>query len=154
MAKDEGVSFAFAKKVFLYDSERCWNGDGYSLIVLELTPEIARYFSAPPPEFFAKYPKKPDYRARWQAVKWHTGPIRADEKVFTDFVFMDRDARELKQLEKSFADLRRSLAKPTTHYAYFHQTVPKLDHTPQVCDIDFFVIDPEEGLFYFVNFNT
>jgi len=149
-----GTPFSFNKQVYRYDSARCWNGDGYSLVVLELPPEMARYFSAPPSEFFANYPKKPDYRREWRAVNWHAGPIRTDEKVFTDFVFMDRDAKELKRLEKSFAAIRCSLAKPTTYYAYFHHTISTWDHTPQVCDIDFFVIDPEERLFYLINFNT
>lgn len=146
-----GITFSFGRPLYCYDSDRAFNGDGYSIAVYELTPEMARYFSSPPPEFFAIYPKKPDYRRHWKAVNWHTGPVRADEEIFINFTLAENaPKKEEARLEEAFKTIRRSLAKTTTHYAYFHF----LHSANSVGDIDFFLIDPEERRLYIINNNT
>ena len=144
-----GVSFAFAKKVFLYDSERCWNGDGRTVMVLELPPEMRRYFSAPPPAFFAQYPQKTAaYGKDYQIAHWRSGAPGDDEKKILDFAFVQGGYKEMAQLEKTFAAARHALTKPTTYYAYLYR------YPGHVGDVDLYVIDPEEGLFYLINLNT
>ena len=144
-----GIPFPFGKRVYRYDSERAFNGDGYSILVVELTPEVARYFHSPPAGFFANYPHKPDVRSRWQAVHWRTGPARADEQKFIDFALGENAPNEQPLLDKAFASARRSLAKPTACYAYCY-----LQNGKNVSDIDFFLIDPEERRLYIINSNT
>lgn len=145
-----GVPFEFAKKTFWYDSSRCWNGDGRTVIVLKLPPEMAHYFSAPPPDFFAHYPKETASWINNQIVHWRSGPPKDDEKKFLDFAFIEGGYNEMAQLNKTFEAARRALTKPTTRYAYIYRYPGQKNPN----DIDLFVIDPEEGLFYLINLNT
>ena len=145
-----GIPFEFAKNSFWYDSSRCWNGDGRTVIVLELPPETIRYFSTPTPDFFAHYPKETASWKDWQIVHWRTGPPKSDEKRILDFAFIEGDTNEMAQLNKPFKAARRALVKPTTSYAYIYR-YPAHEHPS---DIYLFVIDPEEQLFYLINLNT
>jgi len=108
------------------------------------------YFSAPPPDFFTQYPKESAFGKDYRVVHWRTGAPRDNEKKSLDFAFIQGDSKEMAQLEKTFAAARRALVKPTTHYAYTYR-YPGHEHPN---DIDLYVIDPEEGLFYLINLNT
>jgi len=144
-----GIPLSFSKPVYRYESARSFNGDGYSISVYELTSEMAHYFSAPPSDFFAKYPKNPTNRSEWHVGNWRTGPPRENEQNFVRFAFGEHSTKEQPRLEQVFETIRRSLAKSTTLYAYCH-------HYPSegIGDIDFFVIDPQERRFYIIQKNT
>ena len=147
MKRLNGSEFALGKPGYHYDTGPSFNGDGYSISVYDLTPEMARYFSAPPPEFFASYPKKLD--PRYELQTWNRGPVRDDEKWFINFALREKAPKEQARLDKAYEAIRRSLAKSTTHYAYSYLMNGEL-----VSDIDFFLIDPEEQRLYIIKYHT
>lgn len=149
-----GMAFSFGKTLYQYDTGRSFNGDGYSVKIVALPPEAARYFSAPPPVFFAEYPAIPGFQggaSGLQLVRWRNGPVRGDEERFVRFALYESwgepqpDIRN-KDLSKA---VRHALSKSTSLYAYYWRYPG-----PQVNDIYFFLIDPEEQRLYILNNNT
>lgn len=141
-----GRDFPLGKPLYCFGSVRGIAG-GYTLAVYELTAETAHYFSSPPPEFFANYPKRPAYcDSGWRVVNWRMGPVKDDEQIFVDFASLGGDrAADKPDLDKVLESARRSLAKSTTHYAY------RADDDAKPTSLDFFVIDPDELRLYLIN---
>ena len=56
-----GFAFNFGKLRYKNESERAFNGDGYSIWIYEIDENTATYFKNPKEEFFSKYPNMTKY---------------------------------------------------------------------------------------------
>ena len=140
-----GFAFSFEKMVYHYATGPSFNGDGYVLTVATLRPEAAGYFHAPPPAFFADFPKEKD--PRYTVQRWRPGPVRTEDEFFLKYAFAETPpGKEAARLKEALEAIRRSLGKPTTQYAYSY-----LMHGDAVGDIVFWLIDPEDRRFYFIS---
>ena len=59
------------------------------------------------------------------------------------------DSAEVPGLEAQFAAIQTSLNRPGAFYAFFVN-----DHGDHLSDIDFFIVDLEQGRIYLINHNT
>jgi len=133
--------------IYDYDSQRSFTGDGFSILVFNLSERHASYFSTPPKSFYRDYPKKPLFsRGHWDQMNWRTGKPRVDEQRVIHFALQFSN---IPSVELYLKQIRISLAKPTTHYAYLYYKA-----TGTVSDIDFFVIDPIDKRLYVINCQT
>ena len=82
-ANEEITGKAFtAKEVYVHESPRAFNGDGYSIWVYELDEETATAFLNPEKNFFKIYPIKADSREKWSTKHWDRTPLKTDEEKF------------------------------------------------------------------------
>jgi hypothetical protein len=147
-----GLSFT-AKEVYVHNSERYFNGDGYSMTVFELDETIANKFTNPTSDFFTDYPIKDNDRKDWLAVQWKKSPINDNEKLFLDFAFgefIPKDKIEAKQLQDQFDYIDKIMHSKECYYAYNY----KMHGEEIVGDIDFFIIVPKDKKLIIINHNT
>ncbi len=142
-----GVSFTLGAPVYAYETQRHFNGDGYSILVYQLSDEVIAEFENPSTDFF-NHPTQPEYRREWEIQAWQRKPIAEDVTPIIDFAL----AAAPEELEMK---ARASLDHPETYHAYlfFQSTFPGHSE-PRVLNVDFFILDIQEKLFYVVNHNT
>lgn len=134
--------------VFSYDSERAFNGDGYSISTYDLPESIRHRFQKPDQRLLGEFPARPSYRSHWKTVNWKPGPLPPSLEQYVEFA-LGEYSRDKKGLSEQFSAIRKALEKPTTFYSFFYN-----DPGKYVGDIDFFVIDLEDGKLYIINNNT
>ncbi|MEO8206650.1 MAG: hypothetical protein ABI615_10755 [Chthoniobacterales bacterium] len=139
------------KPLFLYDSERGFQGDGYSFAVYELPEAIRKRFTAPDAKLLDEFPHIPGYRNNgWGRMAWQEGPINPKMTWYTDFAFntTSEDMAKAPELEKQFAAIRTALTRKNIFYAFFYKAYSHMSN------IDFFLIDLDENKLYIINNNT
>ena len=135
--------------IYSYDSERAFNGDGYSIAVYKLPQSIRDRFTSPDSHLFTEFPKRPDYRSHWKTVFWKQAPFDDSLSTFLDFALSTYDADRAEGLGDQFDAIKTALRKRTTFYALFYN-----DPGKYVGDIDLFIIDLEADRLYTINHNT
>jgi hypothetical protein len=135
--------------LFEYDSDRSFNGDGYSFSVYALPSNIRKRFEAADDRLLKEYPKHPSYRSHWQFERWREAPFDDKFKEYLDFALSSFDEGNASELTEHFAAIRSALQRKGTFYALFY-------HRPSghVGDVDFFIVDLSAGLLYSINHNT
>lgn len=134
--------------IFEYDSERAFNGDGYSFSVYELPSAIRHRFEAADVKLLTGYPKHPSYRNQWHFEHWREAPFDEKFKKQLDFALSSYDSGEAPGLSPYFDSIRKALARKGTYYAFFY------NYPGNIGDIDFFIVDLVEGRLYVINNNT
>lgn len=135
--------------VFEYDSERAFNGDGYSISVYELPSSIRARFESADERLLSEFPKHPSYRDHWSFERWRRSPFDEKFNDYLDFALSSYDARNASELTKHFDAIRGALKREGTFYAFFYYRP-----SGHVGDVDFFIIDLNGGRLYLINQNT
>ena len=135
--------------IFEYDSDRSFNGDGYSFSVYELPAKIRKRFESVDDRLLTEYPKHPSYRNHWQFEPWRQAPFDDKFKEYLDFALSSYDEGNASGLTKHFAAIRSALQRKGTFYAFFYNRP-----SGHVGDVDFFIVDLIEGRLYSINHNT
>jgi hypothetical protein len=137
---------ALGKPVFAYDSERSFNGDGYSITIYELPEPIRQRFSSADERLLSEFPKRPGYRKHWQSESWRRTPF--DERFGPQLSMALNDPRA-GDLKPQYTQIRETLSKEGSYYAFFYK-----QFDDRVADVDFFIIDLPGNRLYIINHNT
>jgi len=137
------------RPIFEYDSERGFQGDGYSFAVYPLPESIRQRFEEANRRPFKGHPERPGYRDHWKTHLWQEAPFDPALEKYLDFALSRLDAGNEPGLEPHFSKLRSALGKKRTWYAFFYN-----DHGDSPGDIDFFAVDLDSGTLYQINHNT
>lgn len=133
---------------YSYDSERAFNGDGYSIDVYDISDSFAAWAASPPAGFASSYPVKPGYRSHWNSTTWHKTPVQASERKFLDFALSEHNSNDT-QLQSAHKLLEKLANAPGSYIAIFSYM-----HGEYVGDVDFLLLSPSEKVFIMVNHNT
>ena len=135
--------------IFGYDSDRSFNGDGYSFSVYELPAKIRKRFESADDRLLTEYPKHPSYRNHWQFEHWREAPFDDKFKEHLDFALSSYDSGKAPGLSLHFEAIRKALGRKGTYYSLFY-------YKPggYIGDIDLFIVDLVEGRLYSINHNT
>ena len=135
-----GFEFNDGELIYEYETERAFNGDGYSIWIYKIDDQTAKYFENPKAEFFTKYPSA-ELRSHWETEYWKKTPFDKQEKKFLDFAYSTLD-----ELEFELEDL---LYEKGNYYAYKYYM-----HRYGIGNIDFYIICPNRKLIVQINHNT
>jgi hypothetical protein len=135
--------------IFEYDSERAFNGDGYSISVYELPSSIRTRFEAADERLLSEYPKRPSYRDHWSFERWRRSPFDGRFQEYLDFALSSYDAGNASELTNHFEAIRSALKSEGSFYAFFYYRP-----SDYVGDVDFFIVDLFGGRLYSINQNT
>jgi hypothetical protein len=142
-----GIGFILAHPENEYNSERAFNGDGYTIEVYKLNDSEVNKILSLLSQQAQNLPARPSYRSHWQQTFWRQTPIKREEQQFLEFALMEHVSDT--DLEKEHKLLNDLAHEPGHYYSYFyfmHGTYPG--------DIDFFLLSPSKHLFILVNHNT
>lgn len=135
--------------IYSYDSERAFNGDGYSIAVYKLPQSIRDRFTSTDKGLFTDFPRRPYYKSHWNTVYWRKAPFDDSLSVLLQFALSTLDARNAKGLGDQFDAIKTALRKPTTFYAFFYNGTKTC-----VGDVDLFIVDLDADRLYTINLNT
>ena len=135
--------------IFEFDSERAFNGDGYSFSVHELPSAIRQRFESADERLLTEYPKHPSYRNHWKFEHWREAPFDDKFKEHLEFALSSYDAGKASGLSSQFETIRKALTRKGTYYAFFYS-----GSSGYTGDIDLFIVDLVEGRLYSINHNT
>lgn len=138
-----------AEPLFQYDSERAFNGDGYSIEVYELPEAIRKRFESVDERLLAEFPKHPSYRNHWKFEPWREAPLEEKFQDHLNFALSGFDSDHEAEIAAHYNSIRKALHRRGTYYAFFYNSPSK-----HIGDIDFFVVDLVEGRLYIINCNT
>jgi hypothetical protein len=145
-----GVSCQLTDPVYSYDSERAFNGDGYSLAIYVLPDTVRKRFEHPDVELLNTFPKHSEIdRGHWSTEFWRQGPVDPRFSKYVHFALSSYDQQKNQPLMDAFAAIQNALARTDAYYAFF-----KYDHRDYPGDIDFFLVDLKTGRIYIINHNT
>lgn len=141
-----GESFSLGEIVMSHETERSFNGDGYSAIVYRLDPVMAQWFDVHADDL-GGYPM-PDYsRDGWGIIRWRTvGGGAPDEDVLAFALSQAPDG-----IRETAED---SLRRPGTLHAGFTKRAKADGETGRLLSVDFFIVDTQARLFFIFNLNT
>ncbi len=145
-----GTEAKLGPAIFEYDSDRAFNGDGYSFAVYELPESIRKRFETADAAFLATYPIRPEYRSKWQSTSWMEAPLDPAYNAHLDFALSSYDSEKAPKMAAHFEAVRRALSRKGAYYACFYNS-PSGSH---INDIDLFVVDLGDGRLYIINQNT
>jgi hypothetical protein len=160
-----GRPFLLGSPVFAFDSERAFNGDGYSIYRYNLPASIAEGLQRPPETFFTTLPKKPSYRSEWKTKYWRRTPVDQSEQEFVQFAAPMGNFPNGMRSEPGFVELgdaarreaeflQQLLREEDNYYAYFYFMAGPWNGITWPGDIDFFVLSPRRRVLYVINNNT
>jgi len=135
--------------IFAYRSDRSFNGDGYSIAIYDLPDAIRHRFESADERLLSDFPKRPSYRKHWNWEHWREAPFDPKFHEHLQFALSSYDATRVPGLSGQFDSIRNAVARKGTYYAFFYNTP-----SSYIGDIDFFIIDLEEGRLYTINNNT
>jgi hypothetical protein len=137
------------RPIFEYDSERAFNGDGYSISVYELPSSIRARFEAADDRLLSDFPKHPSYRDHWSFERWRRSPFDEKFQKYLDFALSSYDSDRASGLSEQFESIRNALSGDGAYYAFFYYS-----HGDYPGDIDLFIVDLKGNRLYFINHNT
>ena len=132
---------------FQNNSERAFNGDGYSIYIYEISDDVANSFLTPTSGFFTEFPKSD--RNSWTKVTWSKSPIKESEHKILDFAIWTRSTLAESNKLKETKLIRRILAEKGNYYAYAVSI-----QSYGVSDVDFYILSPKEKKLICINKNT
>lgn len=135
--------------IYEYDSDRSFNGDGYSLSVYELPSSIRRRFESVDQRLLTEYPKHPNYRDHWVFERWREAPLDGKFKEYLEFALSSYDSGQAPELNLHFMAIRNALSRNETYYAFFYYSPSN-----HLGNIDLFIVDLIQGRLYSINHNT
>jgi len=139
----------FSNSIYSYDSERSFNGDGFSICVYDIPDSIRKRFASADKRLLSEFPHRPSYRSHWKTLTWKQAPFNPALDKFLGFALSSYDADRTKGLSAQFSAIRTALSRSNTFYAIFYN-----DPGKYIGDIDLFVVDLDDGKLYFINHNT
>ena len=143
-----GVSF-WTSEIFIYDSERDFNGDGCSTYVFAFNQETSAKLARPDSSFFTQYPNL-DGHADWKRKQWRTTPTVPEDSLAVAFALHCYQEGETGRPGADMAETRRMLSEPGNFYAYnFRSYSPD-----RVNDVNLYILSPARKRFVIVNMNT
>lgn len=142
------VKTAVEKPIFIYDSPRALNGDGYSIAVYELPPMVRERFEHVDCRLLTEYPIMPSNRSHWTREHWRRGPLDARFDQYLQFA-LSETSREAPGLSSHLDDIRQALTGRECYYAFFY-----FRHGTYLGNIELFVIDLAANRLYLINSNT
>lgn len=140
-----GFEFNDGQLIYEYESERFFNGDGYSIWIYELDEKTSKYFKNPNTNFFTEYPST-EIRNHWQTEFWKKTPFNESEQKFLDFAHSSLD-----ELDFELEDL---LEEKGNYYSYKYYLHNYDKDKSIVGNIDFYIICPDRKLIVKINHNT
>ena len=144
-----GVPFVLGEPQWAYDSERAFNGDGHSIAAYTIPEDALRQFHS---KGFPFGPKRTAFRNDWTVIKWKCGPVAPEDTPYVDFALRSSDSSyEANQLSTMGMN---ALNANSTFYAYLHKSRTFDDGDLWILNVDFYIIDLENGIFITVNHNT
>ncbi len=138
-----------ADPIFEFDSERAFNGDGYSISVHELPAAIRTRFEAADERLLTDFPKHPGYRNHWSFERWRRTPFDEKFSKYVDFALRSFDTDRARGLSEQFESIRKALSSDGAYYAFFYYS-----HGDHIGDIDLFIVDLAGNRLYLINHNT
>jgi hypothetical protein len=105
--------------LFQYDTERAFNGDGYSMAVYELPSTIRARFEAADERLLSDYPKRPHYRDHWSVERWRRAPFNGRFQEHLDFALSSYHSDHVRGLAEEFRLIREALSGTGAYYAFF-----------------------------------
>jgi hypothetical protein len=145
-----GASVALPKPTFAYDSHDSFHGDGFSIAVYPLPPEIRQRFSAKDASFQKDYPKAPSIRGPdWQTQHWRPTPPAPEYEKYVEFALSSGDLDNASGLADLFRTVREALARQGNFYAFVCK-----DGKYVPGNIDFFLVDLKGNRLILINHNT
>jgi hypothetical protein len=148
-----GKGFVLKSILCEFTSDRAFNGDGYSIYVIEMTEELIKYISTNLNDIIEIYPIKQDYRKRWIKVGWQKTPLVKEEEEFYDFaidakyLYDNKPSLVIDNANKSLSYFIEMMNDEGNYYSYIYN---KWDNET-IGDIDFFVFDLEKGVLVLIN---
>ncbi|WP_425077844.1 hypothetical protein [Psychroserpens sp. S379A] len=139
-----GFEFNDGDLIYVYESERFFNGDGYSIWIYKIDEQTAEYFKNPNEEFFSKHPQT-ELRSHWIPEFWKKTPFDKKEQKFLDFAHSTLD-----ELDFELEDL---LNEKGNYYAYEY-FIHDFTKSEVVANIDFYIICPNRKFIVKINHNT
>jgi hypothetical protein len=130
--------------LYEYESGRALNGDGYSISVYELPAAIRQRFQTADQRLLKQFPQPTGSRSNWGVNHWTEGPFDPTYDTYLDFALRKYDVGQESTLALQFKAIRAGLARKQAYYAFFNY----------LKNIDFFVVDLQEGRLYVINHNT
>ncbi|KLU07474.1 hypothetical protein RISK_000552 [Rhodopirellula islandica] len=143
------ASVVLGPPVFEYNSERSFNGDGYSFEVYKLPDSVRSRLQAPDGRLFADFPKRPTYRDHWETKHWREAPLDPAFSEDLSFALSSYDESKATGLTEHFDNIRSSITRNGTFYSCF-----KYDPGDYPGNIDLFIVDLHAGRIYHINHNT
>ncbi|MBK1881114.1 hypothetical protein JIN85_01740 [Luteolibacter pohnpeiensis] len=110
-----------AVPVYDYDSERSFNGDGLSFAVYELPATIRTRFENADLRLLSEFPKRPNYRNRWEFEHWRQTPSAPEFKEYLKFARAPHEIDNVEQLKEHFEAMETALKQKGSYYAFFLQ---------------------------------
>lgn len=139
-----GLEFNLENPIYEYETERDFNGDGYSIWIFKLDDISANYFLYPDDDFFSKFPNV-KIRNHWESEFWKSTPILENENSF--FSFANH------QVEGMKFSLKELINEEGNYYAYQYY-IHNYSGDIRIGNIDFYIICPKRKLFIHINHNT
>ena len=147
-----GQEFLLDKLEYSYDSDRSFNGDGYSIAVYNIDDDISKLFINPDPQFFVNYPAKNDSRKDWSLSKWKKTPVSDKDQKFIDFALSPispQDKKESEGIKKQFELIRKMLKDDGHYYSYLYKI-----NGSMIGNVDFYILSVKDKKIIFINHNT
>jgi len=135
--------------IYEYDSDRSFNGDGYSFSVYELPPTLRKRFESLDQRLLNEYPKHPSYRDHWSFEHWREAPLEDKFTEYLNFALSSYDSGQASELTTHFEAIRTALSRRGTYYAFFYYSTSE-----NIGNIDLFIVDLVQGRLYSINHNT
>lgn len=135
--------------IFEYDSERSFQGDGYSISIYQLPLSIQSRFEAADERLLSDYPKHPSYRNHWSFERWRKTPFDEKFNEHLNFILSRYDADNAPGLSEHFEAIQAALKREGSFYAFFYSRPHQ-----NLGDVDFFIVDLVEKRLYLINHNT
>lgn len=135
--------------VFRYDSDRSFNGDGYSFSVYDLPATVRTRFESVDDRLLTAFPKRSSYRKDWKVECWREAPFDEKFKGQLEFALSSYDSDKASGLSEHFVAIRKALGRKGTYYAFLYHSP-----TGYIANVDLFVVDLIDGRLYRINHNT
>ena len=150
-----GKHFYLGNIISSYNSERAFNGDGYSIYVFEMSEELSTYITDNFLTIKDIYPDKPYFRVEWTTdwiiEKWRDTPFNEEEKWLYNFAIdaeyqYENDLTDKSNATKSISYFKKLMNEEGSFYSYNYYSMGM--------NIDFFVFNIEDNILVFINHDT
>ncbi len=143
-----GVPFTLGQPEYVYETERSFNGDGYTILAYKLPSYTGGALGVRGLPFG---PRKRWFRHEWDVVPWARAPVRSEDSPYVKFGFQ---SEMIPEAEHVAAMALEALKSNSTFYAYLHKSSVFREGNLWVQNVDFYIIDLDNGRFFVVNHNT